>query len=108
MTSDWPRTVVGWSSWRGRALHQEHAATLRRQSPASAVVRTRLLLGARPPVIPPTSHIVPLLVGNDRLCKQASDELLERHRNYVQPINFRSVPRYGTASPDAIDLHVSS
>jgi 5-aminolevulinate synthase len=45
------------------------------------------------PVLATPTHIVPLIVGDARLVKAASDLLLEKHNVYIQPINYPTVPK---------------
>ena len=53
----------------------------------------RVLAEAGLPVMPTETHIVPLIVGDARLCKAASDMLMDRHNIYIQPINYPTVPK---------------
>ena len=52
-----------------------------------------ILADAGLPVMPTDTHIVPLIVGDARLCKAASDLLLDKHNTYIQPINYPTVPK---------------
>ena len=75
--------------------HVKQAQELRERHQNRAALLKRRLKEAKLPVMPSPSHVVPVLVGEARVCKEASDELLDRHAIYVQPINFPTVP-YGT------------
>jgi 5-aminolevulinate synthase len=69
------------SSWE-RERQQERAA------------RTKAVLTAAGlPVLPTSTHIVPVMVGEPEKCKAASDLLLSEHGIYIQPINYPTVPK---------------
>lgn len=65
-----------------RQRHQERAAKLKAWLSAEGL-----------PVMPSPSHIVPLLVGDPRRCKAASDMLMDEFKIYIQPINYPTVPK---------------
>jgi 5-aminolevulinate synthase len=60
----------------------------------AAVAATKAALRkAGLPVLATETHIVPVMIGDPDLCKQASDILLDRHGIYIQPINYPTVAR---------------
>ncbi|MDP6708361.1 MAG: 5-aminolevulinate synthase [Alphaproteobacteria bacterium] len=65
-----------------RQRHQERAARLK-----------SLIKAAELPLMPSESHIVPVLVGDPVRCREVTDTLMARHKIYVQPINYPTVPR---------------
>jgi 5-aminolevulinate synthase len=78
---------------RASIEHLKNSSTEREAHRRQAEL-TKVILGdAGLPVMPTSTHIVPLIVGDARLCKAASDMLLEKHNIYVQPINYPTVPK---------------
>lgn len=69
-------------------------STVEREGQQRQAHLTKDILGdAGLPVLKTDTHIVPIIVGDARLCKAASDMLLEKHNIYIQPINYPTVPK---------------
>ena len=73
--------------------HLKASSAERDGQQASAALLKTLFADAGLPVMPSTTHIVPLMVGDPVKAKRISDILLAEYGVYVQPINYPTVPR---------------
>jgi 5-aminolevulinate synthase len=73
--------------------HLKESSVERDGQQAAAAFLKQSFAEAGLPVMPSTTHIVPLMVGDPVRAKQISDILLAEYGVYVQPINFPTVPR---------------
>ena len=73
--------------------HLKESSEEREAQQAAAAKLKSIFADARLPVMPSTTHIVPLLVGDPVRTKRISDILLAEYGVYVQPINYPTVPR---------------
>ena len=73
--------------------HLKESSAEREGQQASAAALKQMFADAGLPVMPSTTHIVPLMVGDPVRAKKISDILLAEYGVYVQPINYPTVPR---------------
>jgi len=78
---------------RASIEHLKTSSAERQLHQRQAQLAKEILSEAGLPVMPTSTHIVPLIVGDARLCKAASDLLLDKHNIYIQPINYPTVPK---------------
>ena len=74
-------------------VHLKASGTERAAQRGAVAATKAALREAGLPVMATETHIVPVMVGDPDLCKQATDLLLDRHGIYIQPINYPTVPR---------------
>ena len=72
-------------------MRSEHGIELREQHQNRARRLKKTLRSKNINIIENETHIVPVLVGDAKKCKQLSDKLLNDHNIYVQPINYPTV-----------------
>ncbi|MFY7836401.1 MAG: 5-aminolevulinate synthase [Novosphingobium sp.] len=73
--------------------HLKASSAEREGQQAAAAYLKKAFADSGLPVMPSTTHIVPLMVGDPVRAKKISDILLAEYGVYVQPINFPTVPR---------------
>ncbi|WP_292531168.1 5-aminolevulinate synthase [Methylocystis sp.] len=76
---------------RAAVRHLKHSGEERTRHQHMAMLTKHALRAAGLPVMDNNSHIVPVMVGDAKRCKEASDLLLRRHSIYIQPINYPTV-----------------
>ncbi len=76
------------------AIRHLKGSTAERALQQKQVARAKAAIGeVGLPMMPSSSHIVPVWIGDPARCRLASDRLLDRHGLYIQPINYPTVPR---------------
>jgi 5-aminolevulinate synthase len=78
---------------RASIEHLKVSSVEREGQQRQAQLTKDILADAGLPVLRTDTHIVPVIVGDARLCKAASDMLMEKHAIYIQPINYPTVPK---------------
>ena len=73
--------------------HLKRSCAEREAQQANAALLKSIFAEARLPLMPSTTHIVPLMVGDPVRAKRISDILLAEYGIYAQPINYPTVPR---------------
>jgi len=90
-TSTLPPSVAA-SAWAA-VRHLKRSQVERERHQRMAGIVKHALSAAGLPVMDNPSHIVPVLVGDAKKCRLASEMLLERHAIYIQPINYPTVAK---------------
>ena len=89
-TTSLPPAVVAGA--RASVAHLKESNLERSKHQQRVKMTKELLRTVGLPLIETPSHIIPVRVGDAKLCKKISDILLKEYNIYIQPINFPTVP----------------
>ena len=92
-TTAMPPSVAAGALCSIKLVRGEHGEKLRERHQERVAKLKAMLVAAGIPIMPSETHIVPVPIGDPRLCKRSSDILMDRYGIYVQPINYPTVPR---------------
>lgn len=93
-TTSLPPTVLAGARASISILRSEEGKALRLQHQENVRYLRTKLIQAGLPVEHTPSHIIPIKIGDAKLCTEISDALLREKGHYVQAINYPTVP-YG-------------
>jgi 5-aminolevulinate synthase len=73
--------------------HLKHSSAERELQQKRVKSLKEKLIAADLPYMDNDAHIVPVFVGDAVKCKKLTDNLMNQHNIYIQPINYPTVPR---------------
>jgi len=89
-TTSLPPSIVAGAVTSIQHLKQSHIERKSHQS--NAAYLKKKLEQTQIPYLESESHIVPVIVGDAKICKEVAKTLLNNYDIYVQPINYPTVP----------------
>ena len=90
-TTSLPPAIMAGALESVRYLRTHNAERLQFHTNVQAVKDT--LRTQHIPFMPTDSHIIPVIIGDSKVCTRVSQDLLNVHGIYVQPINYPTVPK---------------
>lgn len=92
-TTSLPPTVLKGALTSVQVLKSEEGRRLRNLHQKNLNYLKQKLMNAGLPQLPSVSHIIPIPVDNAELCTKISNKLLNEYNQYVQSINYPTVPK---------------
>ncbi|XP_064633844.1 5-aminolevulinate synthase, erythroid-specific, mitochondrial-like isoform X2 [Lineus longissimus] len=92
-TTALPPTIIAGALESVRILKGEEGRWLRQRHRENVTHLRKILMEAGLPVVHCPSHIIPIKIGDAALSTKLSNDLIEMTGNYIQAINYPTVPR---------------